>query len=180
MLSKKNKNNSISQGYSKYNSGQISESKSQLDSPSQKAFETNVDNLKYSKGIFGFIFIFLLSTGAFLLAFLYGKKGVIDSLTIGSGIGFFLCCAWFVTRQSFGLKMKYSGRRFFDYLTFKEKRKEKNMVNLSYAVNNIESFEDYERYDALKKRNSTLSFYISIGFFTLFFIICIILSLTVK
>lgn len=177
----KNKNKSLYQGYSKYNTSTNEESKSKFDTDnSKKSFETNVDNLKYSKGIFGFVFIFLLATGVFLLAFLYGKKGVIDSLTIGSGIGFFLSLAWFVSRQSFGLKAKYSGRKFFEYLTFKEKRKEKNLVNLSYAVNNIESFADYERYIALKKRNSTISFYCAVGFFTLFFIVCIILSVTVK
>lgn len=174
---KNNKNKSISTGYVNYQGENCqNEKKSQLSS--NKTFETKIDNFKYSKGIFGFIFIFLISLAAFLFAYLYGKKWIIDALTIGSAFGFFASITWFVIRQSFGLKMKYSTRKFLNYLSFKTKRQEKGLLNLSLAVNNINSFEDYEKYVLIQKKNSTITFYFTIAFFTLLFILFIILSLT--
>lgn len=179
MNNKNNKNKSIlNQGYSKYSkptSNLENKSKLEIDAD-QKNFSNKVKSLKYPKGIMNFIFIFLFSLGAFLLALLYGQKKLIDCFTIASGIGFFLTMAWLIYRQSFGLKTKYSVRKFFDYITFKEKRREKNMVNLSLAINNVHNFNEYEQFVELKKRNSTIMFYVCIGFYTLFFLICIILT----
>lgn len=166
-------------GHSKYGADSLNQTKeTQLDKESQK-FGKELKSFKYSKGIFGFIFILILSIGAFCLAYFYGKKHVVDCLTIGSGIGFFLSLAWLVIRQSFGLKMKYSTRKFAQFLTFKSKRMEKNLVNLSLAINNINTFEEYQTYVLYQKRNSAIAFYFTIAFFTIFFIICIILSFTI-
>ncbi len=169
-------NKKMIQGHNKYiNNESNNESKLKSDT-----FSNNTNkSLKYSKGIFGFIFIFVLCIAGFLFTYFYGKKSLLDSFSVSSAIGFFSSLIWLTSRQSFSLKIKYSSRKFWDYMTFKEKRKEKNLVINSLAINNINSFDEYEEYVMREKKNSTITFYFSFVFYSLYFLICIILSFTI-
>lgn len=182
------------QGYFKYDKNSKNfETNFKLD---QKDTNHKNKNLKYSNGIFSFIFIVILIITVTLIMYYIGfdyfkfinkakKQNLIksnhlnNSLLSGSAIGFFCSLIWFIQRRLLGLKIKYSLRKFINYLNFKEKRKTKNLLNLNLAINNINSFEDYENYVKTKKDKTKIMFFVAILFNTFYFIICIILNLTV-
>lgn len=172
-MNKKNSKSSIKQGFTNYSSDK-KQNESKLFS--KEKFELDISDYKYPKGITSLIFILLVAVASFLFAFLFGKKHIVDALTISSGISFFCCLIWWLARNSFS-RTQYNSKKFFEFLTFKEKRKNKDMVNHSLAVNNIESFEDYQKYCKIKNRNSKIIFLGTFILFTLFFIIMIILSI---
>lgn len=168
------KNSNFQQGYSKYINDKELENASKIDD--------NKNEKKYHKkslisGIFPTILICIIFISTFLFTYLYGKKNNIDSVVIASAISFFSCMIWFISRQPLTLRIRYSTKKYFDYLTMKEKRLKRNILVFS-KTSNTNSYSDYEIDAMYKKRNSIILFWTTTLIFTFLFIISIIVSLT--
>ncbi|MDE6562649.1 MAG: hypothetical protein K2J98_00025 [Malacoplasma sp.] len=181
--SEKTKN--INEGYVKYNKDN---NKSSLNSYSSEivaqAEKLEKDKKKEPKGYLSLGFIIIVTIVVFLFCFFVNNENQsfmpwTDCLVIAFGVGFFLNLFWFVWRQQFGLKTKFAARQMLDIVTYRDFREKKNWV-LKTPWNDIKTFADYQEYSSTKKRKTAKIFYISISSFTVFFIISIIISLTVR
>lgn len=193
-----NKNlSNFNKGYSKYTKESVVSKLTLEDSNENNINKENKKINKYPKGYLYVFFISIITITIFLLCFLikrpvdvepngddikivYGNMSWSNSLSIAFGVGFFLNIMWLISRQLLSLRSKFTGKKMWDYFTFKPIRERRNFVIRSWAINDVKNFSEYEQYCLIKKKTTAKVFYISISIYTILFIVSIILSVTVK
>lgn len=99
-----------------------------------------------------------------------------NAFAISSGILFGINLLWISGRTLIFSHVTYT---FYKLSEFMKLRKLKRFLKLSQddaLFDNMSSYDEYKDYLELKKQNTTLSFAISIGFFTILFIISLIVA----
>ncbi|MDE5553285.1 MAG: hypothetical protein K2I67_01945 [Malacoplasma sp.] len=190
MISKKD----LNQGYKKYSN----DSESKLNT-TEKINNQKVKEVRYPHGYFTVLFISLITIGVFLLNYFLNwitvdvvasqgsqevigqetinvQRSVTYCLAVAFTVGFLLNVVWLISRQLFSLKIKYTSRKMMEILTFKNQRKKRNLTFSTLAVNNINSFYDYQKFCEMKKLTTSLVFWISFTIYTICFIVTTIIS----
>lgn len=190
MISKKD----LNQGYKKYSN----DSESKLNT-TEKINNQKAEKVRYPHGYFTVLFISLITIGVFLLNYFLNwitvdvvasedsqevigqetinvQRSVTYCLAVAFTVGFLLNVVWLISRQLFSLKIKYTSRKMMEILTFKNQRRKRNLTFSTLAVNNINSFYDYQKFCEMKKLTTSLVFWISFIIYTICFIVTTIIS----
>lgn len=190
MVSKKD----LNQGYKKYSN----DSESKLNTV-EEINNQKVKKVRYPHGYFTVLFISLITIGVFLLNYFLNwitvdvvasegsqevigqetinvQRSVAYCLAVAFTVGFLLNVVWLISRQLFSLKIKYTSRKMMEILTFKNQRRKRNLTFSTLAVNNINSFYDYQKFCEMKKLTTSLVFWISFTIYTICFIVATIIS----
>ncbi|WP_027124159.1 hypothetical protein [Mycoplasmoides pirum] len=144
----------------------------------------DITQFKYPKGYFPMFSIIIVEI-IILIIVLIGINQKWYQLTINwydallaiFVIGFSLNCLWLIARQNFGTGSKFAIKQIKDKITFKSKRKHKNLVNYNFASNNVVSIEDYQKFINERSKQSKKIFWISFSFQGFGLLISIIIEL---
>ncbi|MDC4163432.1 DUF3899 domain-containing protein [Mycoplasma bradburyae] len=182
------KSKPLKTGYSNYSNSYINKL-NKNDLTDQKINNTiNQNNLKYSKGWFGFCFcLIVVIVVLFVLLFVnrgFGvskKTQILDAVTISSGIGFLFHAIGFINRQNIFMMLKFKFKKLGIFLSLKKQREKKDFLyDHDNASNYIKTYEDYLTYAKEKNKASFKVFYITFLIYGILFLISIILSFSLS
>lgn len=140
-------------------------------------------NKKTTKGWFFYGFLWILWICVFLIAYfrhneyLSYSQVLKNAFVIPSGIDFGMVLMWWAARS---LIFSYLGFMFYKISEALKLRKLKRFLKMEPddpLFDNMDSYNDYQEYLEIKKKNTKIAFWVGLSTFTVIFIITLVVAL---
>lgn len=132
---------------------------------------------KYPNGVFPFIFILLLWVIISIIGIFASKLYWTDALSISSSITLLMNIIWWILRQNFNSRTRYSMKIYGEKLRLNRLKVTEPFNNDEYAINRVDSHDSYKEYIIERTKRTSLFFFISIIVHFCLFIIFLIIVL---
>ncbi|MEF9985147.1 MAG: hypothetical protein RSA87_01370 [Malacoplasma sp.] len=132
---------------------------------------------KYPNGLFPFIFLLVVWAVISVIAIFVSQRNWKDALSISSSITFILNIVWWILRQNFNSRTRYSLRVYGEKLRINRLKITEPFNNPEYAINKIDDHESYKEYLNERVKRTSLFFWISLAVHFVLFIIFLIIVL---
>lgn len=142
-----------------------------------KTKNVEINHGKYPNGIFPFIFLLLLWLIISIVGLFASKLYWADALSISSSITLLLNIVWWILRQNFNSRTRYSIKIYGEKLKLNRLKITEPFNNNDYAVNRIEDHDSYKDYITERTKRTSIFFFISIAIHFCLFIIFLIIVL---
>lgn len=132
---------------------------------------------KYPNGLFPFVLLLLLWVSISLIGIFATKLYWTDALSISSSITLILNIVWWILRQNFNSRTRYSMKVYGEKLKLNRLKITEPFNNNDYAINRVENHDEYKEYITERTKRSSLFFFISLAVHLCLFIIFLIIVL---